>query len=210
MLREVVGMGGVWNRCVRLGGGANGRVETGEYTGCSVEYPFVQMAVYIQTVNTNTRPHTQAPNRPVYHPNRPRSLPFFQLYTHLPPPTLLPFHTQPHISYPNYIPLRAHPPLRLAPVRRAAETRPGPTEVAAGAAQSGRTLGVDDRSAGVAGVGGFRWGGGERGCGLVVAFAVAGLAAGAAVEALILELGERELVLGVEGSVRGGSGGEVW
>lgn len=116
--------------------------------------------------------------------NRPR-IPFLDSINTSPPPVIPP--TLSNIPSSD-IPLRAHPPLRLAPIRRAAETRPGPTEVAAGAAQSRRALGVDDRSAGVAGVGGFRWGGGERGCGHVVAFAVAGLAAGAAVEGLVLEL----------------------
>lgn len=79
-------------------------------------------------------------------------------------------------------------PGSLTPVRLSAEVRPGSAEIASGAAESGGTLGVGDRAAGVASVGNLRCALWVGGFGFVVAFSVASLAAGAAVEVLILEL----------------------
>lgn len=92
----------------------------------------------------------------------------------------------------------ARTPLRLAPVGGTAEVRSSATEVAARAAESSSALGVDNRAAGIAGIGNL--GGGRRvwrrvlGEGTVTE---AALAAGTAVDGLVLDLKYRASVLWV-------------
>ncbi|KAL9584000.1 MAG: hypothetical protein Q9212_002383 [Teloschistes hypoglaucus] len=84
---------------------------------------------------------------------------------------------------------RARTPLGLAPVGSAAVIRSGTAEVASTAAQSSGTLGIDNRATSLAVVGGLgsssRRGWGFLGEG---AIAEAGLAAGSAVDGLVLDL----------------------
>jgi len=96
-------------------------------------------------------------------------------------------------------------PLRLAPVGSTTEVSCGATEVGSRAAETGGALLVDDRSTVLAGVGNSRWGrGGLRGLGHVVALSIACLAAGSAVDGLVLDV-----VLGAAVTSRGAAAVEV-
>lgn len=118
-----------------------------------------------------------------------------------PPPTLPPSHN----------PLRTNPPTLLTPIRRPAEIRARPTEIAPGAAKPARTPGVDNRSAGIARPGGFGRGGWVGRFGAVgVAVAVAGLTACAAVEGLVLDLERKKEGKVVSDGRKGEGGGRGW
>lgn len=95
-------------------------------------------------------------------------------------------------------------PLALAPVGSTAEVGSCSAEVASGAAQSGGALLVDDRSAGLTGLGCTRGLSRDSRLGLGVALSVAGLAASSAVDALVLDV-----VLGAAVSSRGAAAVEV-
>lgn len=84
--------------------------------------------------------------------------------------------------------LRASSPPSLAPIGRTAEILARTAEVGSRAAKPSRTLGIDDRPAGIARICNLRGCGRSRGHGLSIALAVTGLAAGTAVDGLILEL----------------------
>jgi len=84
--------------------------------------------------------------------------------------------------------LSALAPLRLAPVGRAAEISRRTAEVGSGAAKSSSTLLVDNRSAVLSSLGSSSTGSRLRGLGHRVALSVASLAAGSAVESLVLDV----------------------
>ena len=81
------------------------------------------------------------------------------------PPLSPPSPTPPHIPLPcsSRYHLRAASPFGLAPVGRTAEIRAGATEVGSGAAEASRTLGIDDRAAGIARIGNLGGSGGSGG-----------------------------------------------
>jgi hypothetical protein len=119
-------------------------------------------------------------------------------------------------SFPVFIPhatthLVAASPLALAPVGSTAEVRTTSAEVGSTAAESARTLLVDNGSAGLAVLGGARGLSRCSGLVLVVALSVASLATVAAVQVLVLDIVLRSAVTGgraaaVEVAVGSGAG----
>ena len=114
----------------------------------------------------------------------------------LPTRSPIPPEQLPHTSTLQHLGTSTSTPFRLAPVGGAAEVSACTAKVAARAAESSSTLGVDDRAAGVAPIGNLR--GGRRvwrgllGEGTI---AEAALAACTAVDGLVLDLKGRASVL---------------
>lgn len=91
------------------------------------------------------------------------------------------------LKTPSAVILRTPSPLRLAPVRNAAEINSSSAEVASTAAKASCALLINNRTARLASAGSSRCCSRIRRFGLSIAFAVALLASGATVVALILD-----------------------